>query len=470
MPYNIRKFPLNFALFEKIFELDRAVFYGILLKLWSVVSGSVNVILVSTFFSSSLQGYYYTFNTLIALQVFVELGLGIVTQQFASHEWAKLSFNKKGDIIGDEDALSKLRSLARISFKWFFIGGIVLTIGLMIGGYFYFSPSQSHDNIQWLMPWMLLSVLTGVNIFFVPFWSLLEGCNQVKNLYGFRLFQGMAFSVSIWIFMACGSELWTAAFASVVLIISNIVFVKLKYLNFFKSLLLLKPSGPKINWFENLMPMQIRIAVSWISGYFSFSLFVPILFKYQGPEVAGQFGMTWGIIAAIGGIASSWLSPKIPKFAILISKGDYTELDKLFWKIVKIVFGVIFLLSAFLWLFVFILPIIKTDFSIKLSSRILSPDIVAIFLIAQILQIASTPFSAYMRAHKREPLMYLSILAGALIGLSTFFFGKYFSVFEVALGYLTVNALIIPMVVIVWYNERRSWIRNANRFRHNLNL
>ena len=66
-------------------EVDKAVFYGLLSKLWSLCSGPVTAIIIATKFTPEIQGYYYTFATILALQVFIELGLGKVILQFASH-------------------------------------------------------------------------------------------------------------------------------------------------------------------------------------------------------------------------------------------------------------------------------------------------------------------------------------------------------------------------------------------------
>ncbi len=459
MENNISKFKSENNFFKRIrsfagkAEMDRAVLYGISSKMWGFIAGPVSAFLITTTFTSELQGYYYTFATILALQVFVELGLGAVTQQFASHEWAKLSLSDNGKISGDDDSISRLTSIARISFKWFFGGSFVVAIGLLIGGYFFFSTSENY-NINWTGPWASLCILSGINILLVPFWSLLEGCNQVKNLYGFRFLQAIILNFTIWISIVFDAGLWAASFGSIISIFCAMIFIKKKYWSFFKQLFLTIPSGAQIQWKKDMLPMQWRIALSWISGYFCFSLFTPILFKFQGPTVAGQFGMTWNIINAIGAIASSWLSPRIPQFAILIAKNNYKELDKLFWKIVRIIFILVSGVSFLFWCFIFFLPFAENELAKKLASRLLPPLPAGLLMIAQILIITSTPFSAYMRAHKKEPLMYLSVIAAVLIGISTVVLGKMYSVTGLSLGYLAINALLIPLVIIVWYRFR----------------
>jgi O-antigen/teichoic acid export membrane protein len=441
--------------FARKIELDKAVLYGVLGKVWSILIGPVTALLIATHFSPALQGYYYTFSTILALQIFVELGLGIVTQQFASHEWSELRINESGEIEGNSESLSRLISISKISSKWFLYGGLIVGFGLMAGGYLFFSSAPTKE-INWQYPWIFLSLLTGVSILFVPFWSLLEGCNQVKNLYGFRLLLALISGVATWICIFFGIGIWTAVIGTGVSILLSFCFIRFKYWTFFRRLLFESTTGPRVEWGKDMLPMQWRIAISWISGYFSFYLFTPVLFKYQGPEIAGRFGMTWNIIAALGSISGAWLTPRVPKFAMLAAKGNYQELDRIFWRVVKIIFFLILGLSFLAALTVYLLPFLHLTIADRLSSRLIPLFPLCILLVAQVLQVTSTPFSSYMRAHKKEPLMYLSLLNGFLVACVVLFFGKYYSINEIALGYLAINAVIIPTCIYIWYKFRKE--------------
>ena len=123
------------------FAVDRAVLFALLLRIWTILSGPVTVLLIATKFSPEVQGFYYTFATILALQVFVELGLGVVITQFASHEWAKLRLDEAGNIVGDDHSLSRLVSIARLALKWYGLASIIVAIGLGIGGHLFFSSS-----------------------------------------------------------------------------------------------------------------------------------------------------------------------------------------------------------------------------------------------------------------------------------------------------------------------------------------
>src|SRR6266699_1194993 len=141
--------------FSKSLEIDRAVFFGLLSRIWGLAAGGVTAILIATYFSPEIQGYYYTFTTILALQVFAELGLGTVAVQFASHEWSKLNLDESGRIVGDGDALSRLVSVAKVVTRWFLFAGVLVAVGVGAAGYVFFSTSPDH-NIDWVSPWFLL--------------------------------------------------------------------------------------------------------------------------------------------------------------------------------------------------------------------------------------------------------------------------------------------------------------------------
>src|SRR5258708_654935 len=100
-------------------EVDRAVVMGLAATVIRVISGPLTALAIAWHFSPLLQGYYYTFRSLLAAQVLVELGLGQVLIQFASHEWAHLQFDSKGRIVGDGHALVRLASLGRFAASWY---------------------------------------------------------------------------------------------------------------------------------------------------------------------------------------------------------------------------------------------------------------------------------------------------------------------------------------------------------------
>ena len=432
-------------------RIDRAVFYGISVRVWSAIAGPISALMIAAYFSPEIQGFYYTFASIIALQIFIELGLGVVIIHFASHEWAQLELTADGKIAGDIGALSRLQSVASIATKWFGIGGGILVIGLMIAGNLFFSQGPDYA-ISWQAPWYALCIITGIKIVLTPFWSLLEGCNQIRKLYGFRLVEGIVTVLISWVAIFSGAELWTASISAGAGILAASIFIRHRYWLFFRSLLFHQIAGPKIKWRMDMLPMQWRIAVSWISGYFAFSLFTPVLFKFHGPVIAGQMGMTWSLVGMLS-FATAWLGPKVPVFGMLVSGQRYGELDRLFWQVTRTVVSWAVALVILIVIFVYGLEY----FDIYLSDRLLPLGTTTIFLVGQLLVVSSYPFSAYLRAHKREPLMGLSVIMGILMILVSVIAGWKFGPIGIAVGYTISNIILLPWVIVIWKKCRHEW-------------
>lgn len=433
-------------------EVDRAVFFGVLTRIWSIVAGSITALLIAIKFSPVLQGYYYVFWSIFAFQTFAELGLSSVVVQFASHEWSKLYLDKEGNIKGDEKAISRLISLATKASTWYSVGAFIVIFGLGAGGYLFFYYSQNF-RIGWELPWLTLCFLSGINFFLVLIWSLLEGCNQVSNVYAYRFFQGLATNLSIWLAIASGAKLWAAPISIAVILMASATFLKRKYFNFLKTLFFSRPTTFFIEWRKEVVPLQWRMALIWISNYFVFWFMTPVIFHYHGAVMAGQFGMTWSVVSAIGMIASSWIFPKAPQFGILISRKKYNELDRLFLRITRMMVIVMLTLASAILLGVVMLNFFKHPF----AKRILPILPTALFLAAQIIMTLTLPVSTYLRAHKKEPTLVILVTSGILTGLLIFVLGKYSSVTGVAIGYLSVNVLSAPLLVLIWNRCRRAW-------------
>jgi len=436
-----------------ILNIDRAVFFAIIAKIWTMSAGLVTAYLVIQFFTPALQGYYYTFLSLLALQVFAELGLGVVISNFASHEWVKLAFNNEGKVLGNRAAKSRLYSLGRFSMHWYLIASIFLTLSLALGGFIFFGLTSRKDILIWAGPWIATCIVAGLNLYFVPIWSLLEGCNQVANIYFYRFIQALVSGILAWICIYFGFGLWVPSIVGFIVLLIGMYLLWRQYKKFIIEIILGKREKKILNWRKDILPMQWRISLSWFSGYLTFSLFIPILFHYQGPVIAGQMGMTWSFIAALNSLSSSWVAPKSATFAMLIAKHKYTELDRKFWHLTMVVLGVTLIGAFAIFALIYSLAAMHHPF----ASRLLTPLTTSYFLLATIVISTTTPVAMYLRAHKKEPLLLISIIVG-IVSLNMYIFlAKYSSVSAIALAYLGISIIACISVFIIWYFSRIKW-------------
>ncbi|MGZ3252776.1 MAG: hypothetical protein ACXU7D_00550, partial [Burkholderiaceae bacterium] len=282
---------------------------------------------------------------------------------------------------------------------------------------------------------------------------LLEGCNQVINVYKFRLVQYVVASLAAWVSIYFKAGLWVASITGVAGLLAMTILVCNRYRVFLTILLLRKPQGPCLRWKEDILPMQWRIGLSWIGGYFTFALFTPVLFYFHGPAVAGQMGMTWAFVNALMTMASAWTAPKAPTFGILVAQQKYTELDRMFGKLTLTVIGLTVAGAIGIWTLVFFLNYLHYP----LALRLLPPSTTAYLLFASILYSVGLPMSAYLRAHKKEPLMVLSIANGLFTAIFVVILGRFYAADGVALGYLIVTTIVTPFVALIWYRRRAEW-------------
>jgi O-antigen/teichoic acid export membrane protein len=163
-------------------------------------------------------------------------------------------------------------------------------------------------------------------------------------------------------------------------------------------------------------------------------------------------GMTLALFTAVSSLGAAWLAPRVPQFGMMAAQKRYAEMDRLFWRLTIIVTIISILGAMAISLLVFTLNYYDSFF----ARRLLPTLPTVLFLITAIIQTAALPMSVYLRAHKKEPLLFLSIFSGSLVGLSTWLLGKQYSALGMAVGYLTISAILLPMVAFVWRRFKKQ--------------
>jgi len=390
--------------------IDRAIFFTLLSRVWNIGAGLLTLILIAHFLSPELQGYYYTFNSLIALQIFAELGLNFAIVQFASHEMAHLKWQADGTVAGELQSKRHLQSLMHFTFAWLAVAAILLIALLLPAGMYFFNKGGTDviRNFSVNAPWMLLVVFTSVNLLIGASAAILEGCGKVVNVAKMRLSQAIFAVTAAWITLYLGGSLYALAVSSLMMALIGAGWLWLNYRIFFKDLLTYKTSLPGMNWRKEIWPFQWRIAVSWASGYFIFHIFNPLLFKTHGPIAAGQMGMTMQIFGAMNGAAMVWITTKIPAYGQLIATNQRAKLDSLFLK--GFIQSSLFLLfgTTTLWLILFYLRSVNSYY----AERILDLKYFSVLCFISLVNHIVFAESSYLRAHKKEPFMGISIYSG----------------------------------------------------------
>jgi len=437
--------------------VDKSIAYSSGARVVQAFTGVASIFFIAQFLTKSEQGFYYTFGSILAIQVFFELGLTSIITQYVAHEYAKLSWKDKTTLEGEEISHSRLAHLLRLSVKWYsMLGCLLLCILIGAGIWFFDYYSENDTHIEWRLPWLLVCIGTASNLFISPLMSIIMGIDRVKDVMKMRFYQQLIIPLSTWIGLAVGFHLYVLGIASILSVVYVIIYAIASDIGIILKKLWNVNITHRINYLKEIFPYQWKIALSWVSGYFIFQLFNPVLFAYSGPIVAGQMGMTLAALNGINAFSYSWISTKVPTFSKLIALKEYCKLDKIFTLTIKQM-----LMVCLCLLLIMIIGVWGLDFfNFQLGDRFL-PYLPMLFMMgALVINQLVGAWATYLRCHKKEPYMVYSLVTGILCAISTFLLGKYYDVYYMTGGYFTIVFLMVFWAYKIFILYKTKWHGN----------
>jgi hypothetical protein len=437
--------------------LDRAVAFTLLARGWSSGAGLISLTLITHFLTRAEQGYYYTFYSLVALQIVFELGFSVVILQTASHEAAHLHLAADGTITGPVDRHGRLASVLQRAVLWYTIAAIAMALILYPVGRHFFKMQdlkQPYGNpVAWGVAWFAVVIATSCTFQIDPLFSFLEGCGYVSNVTRTRLAQAVLGSMMGWVALSMHHGLMAPACIIFGQAVAGAWFVWGKR-GLLIPLLRHKVGKYKIDWKTEVWPFQWRIAISWLCGYFTMQLFNPILLNYRGPVEAGQMGMSMNICGTLSTMAVAWMNTKAQPLGRLISLKNYKALDRMFFRALiqstlaaTLSFAAVWTIVAYLY-----------DHGNALSLRMLPPKTLALLFAGHALNVIVFAEAMYLRAHKQEKFMTNSILGALWMAPTAFFFGRTYGAYGIAMCYFWGTILIgIGYGTYTFLRYRKLW-------------
>lgn len=434
--------------------VDRSIAYVLLSRVWSALAGLLTLYVIAHFLRPDEQGFYYTFSSILGLQIFFELGFSYTVMQCVSHEKAHLVWTEYGTVEGNVRAKQRLAALLRVALRWYGAAAMLSFAVILPAGLIFFQQSSPlHSTVAWRIPWVWLAFASAVMLFASPFFAFLEGAGLVAQVALVRLATNILTSFSLWLALWRGWALLASPIVATVGIVCSAVWLAKRWRNYFADLLRTRSAGTVLNWRLEIWPFQWRISVTWLSFYFMSQLAIPVLFRYQGPVAAGQMGLSLSLVLVTQAVGVAWMSTKAPQFGVYVAKGEFEALDGLFFKTLKQALSVLFFISLALLLAIVVLN--RTGSPYRL--RIVTP-VTFLFLLGRMIVDCTAYFlSVYLRAHKQEPLLWVSVLIAILVGGSTYIFGRFWGSAGVAKGNFAAVLLSLPLVVWIFLQKRRSW-------------
>jgi hypothetical protein len=438
---------------RRVIGLDRAVGFSVLARFWSSVAGLVTVALIAHFLSPAEQGYYYTFGSLVALQIVFELGFSFVILQLASHERARLSISGDYEILGDPVAHARLASVIQKSIRWYSVAAVLMAATLLPAGYYFFSTQQhGGPTVYWQLPWCFTALIAALNFQLDPLLSFLEGCGYVPEVARLRFLQSIIGSLLAWTALMSHHGLFAPSMMLLGMALGSVAWLSSKR-KLLLGLLRHRPGGDRILWSREVWPFQWRIAVSWLCGYFLFWIFNPVLFAFRGPIEAGQMGMSLSLANAIQAIAVSWVSTKSAPFGTLIARKEYQRLDQTFFQALWQSFAVSSAGALTAWFGCLYLNFRHSRF----APRLLDPFSLGVLLLYMVVNVLITAQAYYLRAHKREVLFVNSLVGAVLVTSSTFAFAPLYGATGIVISTCLLNFFGLAWSTYKFQKYRKLW-------------
>ncbi len=419
-----------------------------LLRLWQAGSGLVTTLLAVHFLTPELQGWYYSFLSVAALSTLFDLGLSTVLVQISAHLFIGLRWIN-GDML--EGAHSQhFNSLINQAARWYAITALLFTMLLLPGGWIFFSLKAPPTGLFWAAPWIALCCCTALGLFMMPFLAVLEGSGQISQVYAMRLVLSICGTLACWALLANGARLWATIMVPAMAFCVPLIWLVYRRRHLF-AIAYGKPDK-SYQWWDEVWPLQWRLAANWLCGYLLTQINIPLLFQMQGPVVAGQFGLSLAVVNTIGIIAQSWLLRHAPAMAQAAGQHDWQQLDRLFWHD----FGsatAVYLIGTTL-----VLSLGHYTAHTPFMHRLLPwPQLFGLFLFTFASQLIAG-FAAHLRSFRREPLVGLIVVSTMITIPAALYAARSHGSAGLIAVLASINCAVnLPITVFLWRYRNRQW-------------
>ena len=446
--------------FFKLFRnIHSSTSYSFLGRLYSIFAGVVTTILIIIYFDKYSQGVFYTQLSLINIIIVFESTITSTFLHLISYDGSRLKI-VNNEIVGNLKQLQLVNNFLNYFNSRVFLIFIFVSIFIFLYGYYIFSEDKFFIKNYFIF-WLFLSMIVSCRIFFFPILALLECLGNVTEVYKLKLIQYILSTFILFIFIIKEFSFLALLFSQLSIIIFFSIYFFYYYRKLIRNYFLFLFPSKKIISQDNLIFLFKTFLQSMFS-FLYFFIYVPIVFYNMGSNSAGALGLTLTIILSIHALSLSYISPKIRSIGNLLSLKEFYKLNKLVLKIIYIP-GLIYLfISFFVLVFIFFI----NKYELSFADRLLDLKITSIFLLNFFLQLLFYPLILYVRAHKVEVFLKITILTSILCILFVYISSTYNSILFISLSTLFVTLLTLPYI-IYQYRKFKS-LNNNDSFKNTI--
>jgi hypothetical protein len=429
--------------------MNKDVSRSIIQRSVGLASGVATTLAVPFFLSPEQQGYFYTFSSVLAIQVFFELGLGqVLLYKFSSYAAAGPDLLIPGKSL-------ELQSLLYTSRRIYIVITLLFCLVASVVGLIFFSHSGQPSG-EWRPQWLFLVFVTSINLMQSIKLVFLESHGRVADVATLRLKSNILSTVLLFAILLLRGGLWAVTVVPSVNAIATTwwIYISSKsvaYRQHRKLEALVSLREMRKIWMQDIFPLQWRMSLSWLSGYFIFQLITPIAFSRFGPVVAGQLGFAITAMNSILLVATTFTTATAPRLSSLFHSGRIRDYNLLFDRSLLISLSAVVILSALFVLTIYSVSLMNAEF----ASRFLSWKLLFLYSLTVVVSAMAFCLSIYLRSQAIEPLVLPSILAAAIMAPSIW-----------AFSYVSLSAMLIAMLFVTFVSAFAVWrIYSLNRRR-----
>jgi hypothetical protein len=439
--------------FIKTLISDQEILTSFLYRLSQLITGLILIFILPFKLSDIEQGLFFTFLSITALQVLFELGINQVIILTAANYFGRLSSSVELSLANEVGV--RLQGFHRKIKKVFFWISILFFIFTLLFGFYFFSISEEVSSSHWEIPWLFLVLFTSLNLYITAQICFFEGLGKVTSINKMRIIQSLVSSLLIIFLMYTAIPLFSVMALPFVSFVTNYLWILLNS----NHLNLIMPDGFQNDeaftypWMQEIFSLQWRVALTWISGYFVFYFFTPVIFVIYGPVAAGQFGLCFNIVRSLSTISLSWITPKLPELSKLFGEKNYNTFNANYFKYSFSSASSAFLFLSCAFFFIVLLNYIEVDF----TNRFLSVPAMFLLCLIGFADIILHNLALYTRAQSIEPMFLISLLSAATVILISFIGNLYSLDILLFIRALALCAVIIPCAYIIF---RKFYVRD----------
>lgn len=417
-------------------------------KLWQALLGVLVMLFAAKYLTPNEQGFYYTLASLASFSLIFELGLAPVLTTASAHEFIGLAWGCGGKVVGQSPF--KFIGLSQYAFKWYACAAFLTLLVIIPLGGCYISSAALDAEVAWIGPWLLLMIATSIALLPTPMILIVEGTGGVSESYLVRLLQGFVGGAAALAVLYMGGGLFAAAMPATGAAVVGCLWLLLKKRGF--VIQIFKEVREQVVARKDLLSVQWRAAISWLAGYVLVLMYVPLLFKTQGPVVSGQMALTMNVVNMTSVLATAWMIGRLPRIATSIATKKWIEADTLFKKSFLTSIG-LYVLGAFAIVALRILLSYT-----KYDERVLSLLETVVLVIGMGFYHASGLLASYLRAYLKEPMVKVSMVAAVVTAILAVVIAPRWGSHGIVWLVFFINTLFMfPATAYLYIKLRKEW-------------